>query len=97
MSAQVIHWLIDDQLQDSSCGHGMLFFAGQPNDRSRIVAFVDGFGWLHADEDAVVRYLPEFAHEPQFAAMQKAIEFMIRSQKFGQEAVTDDYWCGING
>ncbi|MEO5719194.1 MAG: hypothetical protein ABIR29_11575 [Chthoniobacterales bacterium] len=97
MSAEAIHWLVDDLLQESSCGHGILFYAGQPGDRSRIVAFVDGFGWLHFDQDAVVRYLPEFAHQPQFAAMQTAIESRIRSKEFGQEVVTEGYWCGING
>ncbi|MBA3608094.1 MAG: hypothetical protein H0W43_06235 [Chthoniobacterales bacterium] len=97
MSAQTIHWLVDDQLQYSSCGHGLCFYAGQPHDRSRIVAFVDGFGWLHADEDAVVRYLPDLAQDPQFPSLQTAIESLVRSKKFNQEAITEDHWCGING
>lgn len=97
MSALAIQWRADDQLEDSSCGHGILIYAGQPCDRSRIVAFVDGFTWLHADADAMVYYLPAFAQEPEFTVMQTAIESMIRSKKFGQEAVTEDYWCDVNG
>ncbi len=92
-----VQWLIDENLNASDCGHGLCFYAGQPNDRSRIVAFVDGFGWLHADEDATVRYRPALPFEPTFSALRVGIESLIRSKKIPQEMVIEEYWCGING
>lgn len=92
-----VQWLVDNKLDASHCGHGLCFYAGQPCDESRIVAFVDGFGWLHADEDATVRYRPELAREPKFSALRAGIESLIRSKKIPQEMVIEEYWCGING
>jgi len=63
-------------------GHGMGFyrlpFATQKE--RRLIAFVEGFGWLRAGTDPVVRFAPERwpAGEAERAALRQAVENFLR-------------------
>ena len=94
-----ISWQPDPTLPHSGieCGHGVGFHRGALADSAYdrvLLAFVDGFAWLHEGADAVVRYAPDRVPAgAAFAGWQREVEAVLRGQELNGESATG--WCWV--
>jgi len=108
-----IEWVVVDELGTwGSLGHGVVFFHDDisPEIHGQPTAFLDGYGWLHDGQAAVVRLLhpgsipapastedlQRIIHETQIAVLTFLLD---GSRMVGQNSprVTDSVWAHING
>jgi hypothetical protein len=78
-----IHWQAEEFPPVDTFGHGVCIFAPESiSQPPRMVAFVDGFGWLHRGVDAVVRFDPAlFPTGPIGGELRAGIEALMRNRK----------------
>lgn len=71
--------LPDDPLR---CGHG-IGICTRTGDERRLIAFVNGFGWLHDGDDAVVRFVPALLPPDEIVAreLRRAFEHILRERQ----------------
>jgi hypothetical protein len=92
-----VRWQPDPTLPRSGleCGHGVGFCRGalaDSADARLLVAFVDGFGWLHEGADAVVRYAPDRVPAgAAFKSWQHEVEAVLRRRELNGESGAG--WC----
>jgi hypothetical protein len=80
-------------------GHGFGVYARSKSDRfGPLVAFVEGFAWLHGSNEALVLFDPKMvpAGNEQLAALKTAIEARIRAGDISSSEILPGYWGGAN-
>ncbi len=93
-----IQWLEWEQIPNSF-GHGVEFYIGPPSPKATLVAFLDGYEWLHGKPQVV----PIFIRKPDdkcsaslLMEVKKEIEDALKSGKLKQGHLGEQLYAWFN-
>jgi predicted nucleic acid-binding Zn ribbon protein len=103
----VIDWIDVTKISEKGLGHSVQF--RYPGDNGIVIAFIDGFGWLHQIEKYVNVFIlsaeselwGSYTDNPQkiLRTLKECVHIVLKEkgEGYGWGIIKDNIFCGVNG